>query len=217
VKGFEGDNLDELMVNIKAKKHIGVGEDGDVEIKTVDIPVEARQTKLELDEKNIYRFGQGLNTAGLKDTAATTNIAIKSAYSLLDLKCNKMEIRLKQFMRKLLKVVLDEINELEGTDYQQKDVYFKFEREVPTNALENAQIELTEAQRKQTEITTLLNLANHIDDETRLQLICEQLDVDYEEIKDKVPKEDDSADPFKVQSALDAVVVEEPDGGGVIE
>ena len=217
VKGFEGDNLDELMVNIKAKKHIGVGEDGDVEIKTVDIPVEARHTKLELDEKNIYRFGQGLNTAGLKDTAATTNIAIKSAYSLLDLKCNKMEIRLKQFMRKLLKVVLAEINDMEGTDYQQKDVYFEFEREVPTNALENAQIELTEAQRKQTEITTLLNLANHIDDDTRLQLICEQLDVDYEEIKDKVPKEDDSADPFKVQSALDAVVVEEPVGGDVIE
>ena len=217
VKGFEGDNLDELMVNIKAKKHIGVGEDGDVEIKTVDIPVEARQTKLELDEKNIYRFGQGLNTAGLKDTAATTNIAIKSAYSLLDLKCNKMEIRLKQFMRKLLKVVLAEINDLEGTDYQQKDVYFEFKREVPTNALENAQIELTEAQRKQTEITTILNLANNIDDETRLQLICEQLDIDYEDIKDKVPKEDDSADPFKVQSALDAVVVDEPDGGGVIE
>ena len=218
VKGFEGDNLDELMVNIKAKKHIGVGEDGDVEIRTIDIPVEARQTKLELDEKNIYRFGQGLNTAGLKDTNATTNIAIKSAYSLLDLKCNKMEIRLKQFMRKLLKVVLAEINDMEGTDYQQKDVYFEFEREVPTNALENAQIELTEAQRKQTEITTLLNLANHIDDETRLQLICEQLDVDYDEIKDKVPKEDENADPFKVQSALDAVQVEEePDGGDVIE
>ncbi len=218
VKGFEGDNLDELMVNIKSKKHIGVGEDGDVEIRTIDIPVAARQTKLELDEKNIYRFGQGLNTAGLKDTAATTNIAIKSAYSLLDLKCNKMEIRLKQFMRKLLKVVLGEINHLEGTDYQQKDVYFEFEREVPTNALENAQIELTEAQRKQTEITTLLNLANSIDDETRLQLICEQLDVDYDDIKDKVPKEDESADPFKVQSALDAVQVEEdPDGGDVIE
>lgn len=218
VKGFEGDNLDELMLNIKAKKHIGVGEDGDVEIKTVDIPVEARQTKLDLDEKNIYRFGQGLNTAGLKDTAATTNIAIKSAYSLLDLKCNKMEIRLKQFLRKLLKVVLDEINAEEGTDYQQKDVYFDFEREVPTNALENAQIELTEAQRKQTEISTLLNLADSIDDETRLKLICEQLDVDYDDIKDKVPKEDDSADPFKVQSSLNAVQTEDdPDGGDVIE
>jgi hypothetical protein len=128
-----------------------------------------------------------------------------------------MEIRLKQFMRKLLKVVLDEINEMEDTDYQQKDVYFKFEREIPTNALENAQIELTEAQRKQTEITTVLNLTNHIDDDTRLQLICEQLDIDYKDIKDKVPKEDDSADPFKAQSTLDAIVVEEPVGGDVIE
>jgi ACT domain-containing protein len=104
-----------------------------------------------------------------------------------------------------------------GTEYQQKHVYFDFEREIPTNAQENAQIELTEAQRKQTEITTLLNLSTHIDNKTLLQLICEQLDIDYNDIKDKVPKEDDSADPFKVQSALDAVVVDEPDGGGVIE
>ena len=42
VKGFSGDNLDELMVNIKAKKHIGVDEDGDVEIRTIDIPYQAR-------------------------------------------------------------------------------------------------------------------------------------------------------------------------------
>ena len=73
---------------------------------------------MELDEKNIYRFGFGLNTAGLKDTSATTNIAIKSAYSLLDMKAKKLEIRLKQFLRKILKVVIQEINDLNGTDYQ---------------------------------------------------------------------------------------------------
>ena len=77
----------------------------------------------------------------------------------------------------------------------------------------------TEAQRKQTEITTLLNLANNIDDETRLKLICEQLDVDYNEIKDKLPEQDED-DPAKAQSVLSAIVPEdepEPDGGGVIE
>ena len=42
VKGFEGDNLDELMLNIKTKKHIGVDEDGDVEIRTIDIPYQAK-------------------------------------------------------------------------------------------------------------------------------------------------------------------------------
>lgn len=220
VKGFDGDNLDELHFNVKTKKIIGVGEDGDVETRVVDIPVVARQTKLELDEKNIYRFGFGLNTAGLKDTSATTNIAIKSAYSLLDLKANKLEIRLKQFMRKLLKVVLAEINERDGTDYQQKDVYFTFDREVMTNAQENAQIELTEAQKQQVQITTMLNLATYLDDETLMQNICDILDIDYNEIKDKLPKQEES-DPLAAQSALDGIQPEdepaEPVGGDVIE
>ena len=207
VRGFQGDNLDELMTNIRAKKHIGVDEDGGVDIQTVDIPVEARKVKMEIDEKNIYRFGMALNTSGLKDTNATTNLVIKSAYSLLDLRASKLEKQLKQFLRKIIRVVLDEINAENGTAYQQQDVYFDFKREVPTNAQENAQIELVEAQRKQTEITTILNLAGTIDDETKLQLICEQLDIDYNEIKDKVQKPED--DPTAAaQAALGGVVPE---------
>ena len=208
VKGFEGDNLDELMFNMKAKKHIGVSEEGGVEIHTVDIPYEARQAKLDLDEKNIYRFGMGFNSAQLGD-GNITNIVIKSRYALLDLKCNKLEIRLKQFMRKLLKIVLAEINDEHGTDYQQKDVYFDFEREVMTNAADNAQIELTEAQKRQTEINTILNLQTVIDDDTRLQLIAEQLDLDYEDLKSKAPKPED--DPtVAAQQALQGIVPEQP-------
>lgn len=211
VRGFQGDNLDELMTNIRAKKHIGVDEDGGVDVQTVDIPVEARKTKMEVDEKNIYRFGFALNTAGLKDTAATTNLAIQSAYSLLELRAKKLENRLKPFLRKLVGVVLAEVNEENGTDYQQKDVYFEFEREIPTNAQENAQIELVEAQRKQTEITTILNLAGTIDDETKLQLICEQLDLDFTKIKDKVPKPEENA-TAEAQAALGGI---QPEGDAV--
>lgn len=213
VRGFQGDNLDELMTTIKAKKHIGVDDDGGVEIKTVDIPVEARKTKMEVDEKNIYRFGFALNIAGLKDTTATTNLAIQSAYSLLELRAKKLENRLKPFLRKLIDVVLKEINSTDGMGYTQSDVYFDFEREIPTNAQENAQIELTEAQRRQTEITTMLNLAGTIDDETKLQLICEQLDIDYQDIKDKAPNPED--DPTAAaQAALGGVA---PEDGDVIE
>ena len=209
VKGFQGDNLDELMTNIRAKKHIGVGEEGGVEVHTVDIPIDARRTKLELDEKNIYRFGMGFNSAQMGD-GNITNIVIKSRYSLLDLKCNKLEIRLKQFMRKLLKIVLNEINNEHDTDYQQKDVYFDFEREVMTNAADNAQIELTEAQTRQAEINTILNLATYIDNETLLQLICEQLDIDYDDIKSKLPKETPVLDPVSARNAL-ANAPTEPD------
>ena len=211
VKGFEGDNLDELQQNIKTKKIIGM-ESTDagagVDVKTVNIPYEARKIKLELDEKNIYRFGFGLNTAGLKDTAATTNIAIKAAYSLLDLKANKLIVRLKQFFRKLLKPVLTEINEINGTDYQMKDVYFNFEPEVMSNAQENAQIALTEAQTRQIEINIIMSLAQTLDDETELKLICEQLDIDYQNIKDKLPKNEEQK-TLTAQNVLSGVVVDE--------
>lgn len=209
VKGFKGDNLNELQTNVKTKKLVGVDDDGDLDIKTVDVPYEGRKTKLELDEKNIYRFGMGLNTAGLKDTNATTNIAIKSAYSLLDLKASKFEIKLKQFLRKIIKIVLDEINEQNDTDYQMSQIYFRFDHEIMSNAQENAQIELTEAQRRQAEINILLALATYLDNETLMQLICEQLDIDYEEIKSKLP------DPKEAENSI--IDAANNLGGGVVE
>lgn len=212
VKGYDGDNLDELALNFRAKKHIGVGEGGDIEIKTVDIPYQARQAKLDLDEKNIYRFGMGFNAAQTGD-GNITNVVIKSRYALLDLKCNKLEIRLKQFMRKLLKVVLQEINAENGTDYQQKDVYFVFNREIISNESDNAQIELTEAQKRQTEINTILNLREVIGDDMMLQLIAEQLDIDLDELKASRPKPEDEP-LFTAKTTLQTIIPEDdpPEG-----
>ena len=204
VSGFQGDNMEELIQNTKTKKLIGVDEGGGIDFKTVDVPYEARKTKLELDEKNIYRFGMGFNSAQLGD-GNITNIVIKSRYALLDLKCNKLEIRLRQFLRKILKVVLQEINDRNDTDYQQKDVYFDFQREVMTNASDNAQIEKTDAETEQVKINTLLNLASTLDQETIVQNICDVLDIDYEEIKDKLPEEDNLVD---AQNEIDNVIVE---------
>lgn len=215
VKGFQGDNLEELQTNLKTKKIIGVDDDGDVEVKTVDVPYQARQVKLDLDEKNIYRFGMGLNTAGLKDTAATTNIAIKAAYSLLDLKCSKLEIKLKQFLRKLLKPVIAEINEINKTDYRTNQVYFEFNHEIMSNEQENAQNKLTQAQEQQTRINTLLSLAAQLDNETLMQNICDVLDIDYEEIKDRLPDPDEAETAVtETQDALNGVVVDEQKAEG---
>ena len=208
VRGFHGDNLDELMLNIKAKKHIGVDEEGGIDIHTIDIPVEARRTKMEIDEKNIYRFGMGFNSAQIGD-GNITNVVIKSRYALLDLKANKLEIRLKQFMRKLLKIVLKEINDLNGTDYQMKNVYFDFEREVITNAADNAQIELVQAQTEQTRITTLLNVAGQLGDELLAQQLFDVLDLDYEEWKDKLPQPEEDEPYSNLAGAIDANI----DGG----
>ena len=196
VRGFEGDNLDELSQNLKTKKTIGVDSEGGVEVHTVDIPYQARLTKMEQDEKNIYRFGMGVNSAQIGD-GNITNIVIKSRYALLDLKCNKLEIKLKQFLKKIVKVVIDEINEKNDSAYKVEDVWFDFKREVMTNASDNAQIYKTEAETRQIEINTILGLHGVIDDKNVIKSICDVLELDYEEVKNNIPDEFED-DPLKV-------------------
>lgn len=196
VRGFEGDNLDELSQNLKTKKTIGVDSEGGVEVHTVNVPYQARLTKMEQDEKNIYRFGMGFNSAQIGD-GNITNIVIKSRYALLDLKCNKLEIKLKQFLKKIVKVVIDEINKKNNSAYKVEDVWFDFKREVMTNASDNAQIYKTEAETRQIEINTILGLHGVIDDKNVIKSICDVLELDYEEVKNNIPDEFED-DPLKV-------------------
>lgn len=106
----------------------------------------------------------------------------------------QLEIKLKQFLNKIVKVVLDDINASDNKAYQIKDVYYNFKHDIMSNAVENAQIELTNAQKQQATITTLLNISTRLDDETLMQLICEQLDISYEDIKDKLPNPNEAED-----------------------
>lgn len=206
VSGFDGNNLDELIVNVHGKKVVGVPDGGSMDIKTVDIPYQARLAKMAEDKEDIFRFGYGINAEGLKDTSATTNLAIKMAYLYVDLKAYHMQIMYKQFMRKLLKPVLQEINEENGTGYSQEDVYFVFDRELPTNELENAQIKQAEAATRQMEVNTIMNLQTVIGDDDRLKLIAEQLDIDYEELKANAPVQED------LDNAIDSIPTDETAG-----
>ena len=185
VKGYEGDNLTELQQNIKTKKIVGVDSEGDVDIKTINIPYEARKTKLELDEKNIYRFGMSFNASQSGD-GNITNIVIKSRYTLLDLKCNKLETRIRALLEEVVQIVLDEINEDNGTDFKLSDVEINLKRKIPTNEKDTIEVEKYKAEIKQTEINTILNVAQYLPEEKMIQEICNQLDIDYEEIKKQV-------------------------------
>lgn len=207
VKGFDGDNLDELSYNVKNKKIVGVSEDGDLDIKTVAIPYDARKQKMELDEKNIYRFGMAFNSSQIGD-GNITNIVIKSRYALLDLKCNKCENNLRTLLKKVVKVVLDEINERNETAYTIRDIYFDFEREVMTNASDNAQIKKTEAETKQIEVNTLLNIATYLPNEELIKNLCDVMDIDYSEIEDEI-KQKLEEDKIDLNEASDKLINEE--------
>lgn len=208
VKGFQGDNLDELQQNIRTKKVLGVDDTGGLEILTVDVPYQARKTKADEDEKNIYRFGMGFNSAQSGD-GNITNVVIKSRYTLLDLKANKLIKRLKRFLKPIIRVVLDEINMKNGTDYQYTDVLVDFNLVLPTNEQENAQIAQIEAQTEQVKINSVLNAATMIGDEEALKAVCGILDLDFNEIKDSVLAPSPEEDLLGVMDTLEDVEAEE--------
>ena len=208
VKGFNGDNLDELQQNIKTKKMLGVDADGGLEILIVDVPYQARKTKADEDEKNIYRFGMAFNSSQLGD-GNITNVVIRSRYTLLELKAGKLEKRLKRFLKGIIKVVLDEINTKYGTDFQYSDVKIEFEHIVPTNEQENVQNALTEAQTEQMRVNTILNAATVIGDEETLKGICGILDLDFGELKGQLEKLNEEQSLANAQTMLEGVVTDE--------
>lgn len=208
VSGFDGDNLDEIQQNVKTKKIIGVGEGGDVNIRTVDIPYQARKVKADEDEKNIYRFGFGFNSSQVGD-GNVTNVVILSRYTLLDLKANKLEKRLKKLLKQIIKVVLAEINQEHGTDYQISDIKFDFQRSVMTNESENIANEKIKAETRQIVVNTILNVAVQIGEEKAVQLICEEFDIDFDEIKDELEKRKEEQNLNAAQNALNSVIPED--------
>ena len=208
VKGFEGDDLTELQTNLKTKKIIGVGEGGDVEVRTVEIPYQARKEMLIIDKEGIFMFGMGFDPTQVGD-GNITNIVILSRYALLELKANKLQDRLEGLLDQIVEVVLAEINEENGTDYQLSDIEYKFTRSMMTNESENISNEKTKAETKQIAVNTILNVAAQIGDEKTVQLICEELDIDFEEIKDELEKRKEEQNLIEANKSLEGVVVDD--------
>ena len=189
VKGYQSDNLDNLVTNLRTKKTVGVSQDGGIDVKTVDIPVTARKTKLETDKEAIYKFGMAFDSSQVGD-GNITNIVIKSRYSLLDLKCNKTEIRLRAFIKQLLDIIIQDINDRYHKSFKRQQVVVVITRSTLINQTDSADTEKVEAETKGQLIQNLLDVAPYLDDESMLKKICAVQELDYDEVVQRLGSQD---------------------------
>lgn len=98
--GGESDKLDEFLQYLKRYKVLPLDDNGNAEYMTMEIPVEAKKTLINILNENIYKFGQGVDI-DLLGAGNITNIVIKSKFAGLDLKCNKFEKEIKKFIKRL--------------------------------------------------------------------------------------------------------------------
>lgn len=189
VKGFPGDDYHKLINNLRTRGAVGVGVDGGLDVHTVNIPVEARKEKLKVDKEGIYKFGMGFDSAQVGD-GNITNVVIQSRYTLLDLKCNKMEVRLRKIIKQMLELIVADINQRHNKNFNTADIEITITRDTMIDETEVETREKTKAERKQVEIDNVLNAAVRLDDETVLKYICDILDLDFDEVEKRLGEQD---------------------------
>lgn len=134
IKNYDGQDLNAFIEQLKANKAVPVGEDGDVTSHTVEIPVEARKVMLDITEKNIYKFGMGVDTNSMGDR--DTNVAIKSRYSNFNLKANDFEQGIQDAFQHLLKL-LNRFYEITGKPtFDPSDLHLTFSRSIIVNEVD---------------------------------------------------------------------------------
>lgn len=188
VKGFQGQNYDELLTNVKSRKVVGVGDKGDLDIKTINIPYEARMVKMQEDEKNIYRTALAFNSSQTGD-GNITNIILKSRYTLLDMKAGKLIWSLKKFLGTLLEVVLEEINAARGTRYERAEVRIRIEPVVPTDEKEDAEIRKLEAETAREKVGALMDAAELLGEDILLKELGSVLQLEEEMVRRKLEEQ----------------------------
>lgn len=189
VKNFSGDNYETLLRNLRSRGAVGTGSDGGLEVHTVNIPVEARKEKLRVDKEGIYKFGMAFDSSQVGD-GNVTNVVIQSRYTLLDLKCNKMEVRLRKLIKQMLELIVADINRRFNKSYNTHDLEIVITRDTMVDESEEVTREKVRAEMRQVEIDTILNAATRLDDESVIRYICEALELDYDEVQKRLDEQD---------------------------
>lgn len=101
VKNYGGQNLSQMLEEVKKYKVVGLDDDGDAKAETTEIPTEARGKMIELTEANIYKFGQGVDHNKVGD-GNVTNVVIRNRYVPLDLKADDFQGQVEEYIDELM-------------------------------------------------------------------------------------------------------------------
>lgn len=107
-----GGSTDEVLATLQTINEIkavisqsdGMGGAATAEPRTIEVPYQARQTALDLLEKAMYKDYMATNVSELTG-GSLTNVAIKVAFSSMDLKANRFEWQVFQFVQNVLRLI----------------------------------------------------------------------------------------------------------------
>lgn len=138
LKGYEGQSLSEFMQNMLFYKAINVAADDGSGVETLnnEIPMDSAEKHLNRLEESIYTFGQGVNTRTDKFGASPSGVALQFLYSLLDLKADNTEPKIRKGLKQFLWFITEYLSISGQGDYSPQNVTITFNRSIITNEAE---------------------------------------------------------------------------------
>ena len=142
LENYGGEDLKEFLGELKRFKTVKTetGADGRTSggLKTlsIEIPVEARNSILEIIKKQIYESGQALQQ-DTENFGNASGVALKFFYRKLELKAGLTQIEFEKGFAKLIRVIM---KFLKIPDWQTKSITQTWTRNMISNDAENAQI-----------------------------------------------------------------------------
>lgn len=139
LENYGGTDLKEFLQDLKRYKAIKTesgasGESGGVSTLTIDIPVEARNSILEITKKQIYEAAQALQ-ADIESIGNASGVTLKFFYRKLELKAALKELEFRKGFNELIRVILRYLNV--NSDITIKQIWT---RNMISNDQETAQI-----------------------------------------------------------------------------
>ena len=191
LKGYEGENLDEFMTNLKKYKAIKVSTDdgAGADKITIEIPYAARKELLDRIRGDIYHFGRGVDMSTDTFGNSPSGVALKFLYSGLDMKSNSLIRKLEKALMDFTWFVTEAINMDQKKEFKSDTLNFVFNKSIIINEYEKAQT----AQISKGIISDETILENHpwVSDAAEEK---KRLDAQIEPVDFNIPTEEDEED-----------------------
>ena len=141
LENYGGENLKEFLGDLKRYKAIkvestGTGTKGGVSTLQIEIPVEARNSILDILKKQIYESGQALQQDN-EDFGNASGVALKFFYRKLELKAGLTQVEFEKGFNKLIRALM---RYLKIDKWDKRTITQTWTRNMISNDLEDAQI-----------------------------------------------------------------------------
>lgn len=183
IRNYDGTDLGEFRRNLAIYRAVKVSDEGGLDTKSLEIDTEAFKTHMEMNRKDIYEFGRGVDTQSEKFGQSPSGIALKFLYADLDMDANDIETEFQASLEQLLWFIDTHITNTTGVDYSEETVDFIFNRDILINETEV----ITNARSSKGIISDETIIANHTwvtDVDEELERIKKEQQHDLERFQD---------------------------------